>query len=113
LAQVPDCSARVGTVEEYLNRIDQAYNILSNTFLGSTNELWFRGQVRQDFTLLPGIGRPPVNNATLEDAYLSKFESLVTKPAQDFPCSQISLILPEKSITKLPMKGISRQTHDE
>jgi hypothetical protein len=85
LAQVPDCSVRVSSVEEYLNQIDQAYNTLGNTSQGTTNELWFRGQVRKDFTLLPSIGRPPINNATLEDAYLSKFESMAIPYVQNLP----------------------------
>lgn len=85
MAQVPSCSVRVGTVEEFLNQIDQAFNTLCNISQGSLCELWFRGQVNQNFTLLPSIGRPPINNATLEDAYLSKFESQAIPYVQNLP----------------------------
>ncbi|HEX2954735.1 MAG TPA: FRG domain-containing protein [Bacillota bacterium] len=85
LAPVTECIARVSTVEEYLSSIDQAYNILSNTAQGAMTELWFRGQVRTTFPLLPSIGRPDTINPTMEDAYLSKFESLVIPYVQQLP----------------------------
>lgn len=85
MAQISHCSIRVGTVEEYLFQIDQAYNKLCNISQGSRCELWFRGQVNQNFTLLPGISRPPINNAALEDAYLSKFQSLAIPYIQNLP----------------------------
>lgn len=85
MAQVSSCSVRVSTVEEYLSQIDRAYNTLCDISQGSQCELWFRGQVNQNFTLLPSIGRPPINNATLEDAYLSKFQSLAIPYIQNLP----------------------------
>lgn len=85
MAPVTECFARVGTVPDFLTVVDRAYNTLSDSFRGILNELWFRGQVRTTFTLLPSITRRPDINATMEDAYLSKFESLVIPYVQQIP----------------------------
>lgn len=85
MAPVTNCGARVSSVEEFLNEVDQVYNTLCDISLGNRCELWFRGQVRSDFSLLPRIARPPWNNATLEDAFLSKFSSLAIPFVQNLP----------------------------
>ncbi|HYH04883.1 MAG TPA: FRG domain-containing protein, partial [Bacillota bacterium] len=85
MAPVTECFARVGTTAEFLTAVDQAYNMLSDLSRDIANELWFRGQVRTTFTLLPSIARSAEINATMEDAYLSKFKSLVIPYVQQIP----------------------------
>lgn len=85
MAPVTDCFARVGSVADFLTAVDRAYNTIGNLARGNVNELWFRGQARTTFTLLPSIVRRPGMNATMEDAYLSKFESLVIPYVQQIP----------------------------
>ncbi len=85
MAPLTENWARAGSVEAYLARVSQAYGILGDPARDGSGELWFRGQLRQDFALLPGIGRPPIANAPLEEAYLAKFQSLAIPYVPQLP----------------------------
>lgn len=85
MAQVNTCGARISSVEDYLSQADEIYNSLfCNIAKGSRCELWYRGQVRSDFVLLPRIGRPPLH-CELEVVYLSKFKSMAIPFVQMLP----------------------------
>lgn len=82
---VTECIVRVASVSEYLNAINQAYNLLCDPE-DDNCKLWFRGQVREEFDLIPSIargGRTP----ELETAYLSQFKSYVIPYVEDLPAS--------------------------
>lgn len=84
ISRATECVARVKSVEEYLNLIDQAFGTICNPAQGSNCELWYRGAVQQQFPLLPRIARNSLN-PLFEIVFLSKFKSLVIPYVERLP----------------------------
>lgn len=88
---VTSCVARINSVEEYLNAVDNAFQRLCTT--PGRCELWYRGQNElnqpsnppaRQWDLIPNIARPP-RNPLMEIIYLSKFKSYAIPFVQDLP----------------------------
>lgn len=84
MAQVTTCSLRVSSVEEFLAAVDQAFSQLCAPSLGGQCELWYRGQARSTFDLIPSIARGKLN-PEMEIVFLSKFKSLVIPYVEPLP----------------------------
>lgn len=82
---VTQCIARVRSVQEYLEAVDEAFGILCPST--SQCELWYRGQnqtAATGFNLTPSIARPG-RNPLKEIVYLSKFKSYAIPFVQELP----------------------------
>lgn len=79
---VTRCVARINSVEEYLNTVDEAFKRICPT--AGRCELWFRGQPQPQFNLEPNITRRG-RNPLMEIIYLSKFKSYAIPFVQDLP----------------------------
>ncbi|MGE5422679.1 MAG: FRG domain-containing protein [Ignavibacteriales bacterium] len=79
---------RVTSVPEYLKAINQVFKTLCSTNQTNNCELWYRGQPRQDFDLLPTITRKRNGlqlNPLFEPVFLSKFKSLAIPYVEHLP----------------------------
>lgn len=79
---------RVASVPEYLRAVNSVFQSLCSLSQGNNCELWYRGQVREDFDLLPTITRKRQGlqlNPLFETVFLSKFKSLAIPFVEGLP----------------------------
>lgn len=64
---------KITTISEYLEVVGWIYDSILR--VENRGMIWYRGQPREEYELIPSIARPPLN-PKLEIIYLSKFKSL-------------------------------------